>query len=75
MPQTPDKKRKMIRSRESSTDGDFPTPKSERNEAHRREIPTQVGQGAKPKINPSQGSQVKGQRSNPSQGGQVTGPS
>ena len=74
VPQTPDKKRNLLKSRDSSTDGDYSTPRSGRNDIHRREKPPQVGQATKPKINPSQGGQVTGSRSNPSQGGQVTGP-
>ena len=71
---TPDKKRKLADSRGSSTDRDYSTPRSDRNEVHRREKPTQIGQATEPRINPSLSGQVTEPRINPSPSGQVTEP-
>ena len=71
LPPSPDKKRKLVRNKGSSTDGEYTTPRSE---SHRREKPAQVGHGAIQKTNPSPGGQVTRHSINPSPDGQVTGP-
>ena len=51
-PQTPEKKRKLIRNRDISTEGEFSTPLN--NGGHRREDPIQTSQGVRHKIKPTQ---------------------